>query len=173
MKKNKNTKLDKTNLFDVYKHYKEIKEDPFFISFDKLTASVLIKSQLGFDSKVFNDFEKQIQKAINNKYEILFRNFVISFNVNLKFSADILVPIVTSKLSSNSETINFKSSNEISKDNFLSIYNEIIYQLLKQGNYLEVLPNLIVHLSKSTNSLKVSFSEQWVMDIDRGDNGSK
>nr|WP_318033794.1 DUF2714 domain-containing protein [Mycoplasmopsis bovis] len=49
-------------------------------------AQVLLECNLGFNSKEYVKFSEMFNEALDKKYDIVLANFVISFNVNHKFS---------------------------------------------------------------------------------------
>nr|WP_307908513.1 DUF2714 domain-containing protein [Mycoplasmopsis bovis] len=59
---------------------------------------------------------------------------------------------------SNTEAVNFASSQEPKFNNLLKLYNKLINDLVIANNkYVELFPNIIVFRSKNTNSLKILF----------------
>ena len=75
-------------IVDFYDDYKTIIiNQERFISFDKLIASVLLKDMLGFDSEVYVQFNDMLMMAVNKKYDLVYQDFVITYNLNPQFSS--------------------------------------------------------------------------------------
>ena len=132
------------NIFDVFSEFESAKSNSNFVSYDKFMSSILLKNNIGFSSAIYEKFDSDFKKALENKYNILFENFIITFNVNLKYSSDILVPMITNLEPSNNETINFKDLNFSSAyTNFIKVLNSDIRKILSLDKYLEIYPNII------------------------------
>lgn len=169
MKLNKNKKELKneqteTLLFDVYEDFLKLKQDSALVSYDQLIASVLFKNNLGFNSKVYEVFYNSHTKAIENKHELVFDSFVITFNINPKFSLNKLVPMLAKTQSSNSHGINLKNANDQIMNQFLVDYNQNINQLIAKNHIVEVLPNIIIFNSLETKTTKLFFDASVVVE---------
>lgn len=156
------------NIFDVFSEFESAKSNSNFISYDKFMSSILLKNNIGFSSTIYEKFDGDFKKALENKYNILFENFIITFNVNLKYSSDILVPMITNLEPSNNETINFKDLNFSSAyTNFIKVLNSDIRKILSLDKYLEIYPNIIIFVSPNTHALKILFNKNICANIKR------
>ncbi|WP_373435673.1 MSC_0623 family F1-like ATPase-associated protein [Metamycoplasma equirhinis] len=165
MKKTKNPVEVKT--FDFYKEFEKIKTEPNFISFDKFMATVLLKVDTNFESSIYKKFNSAFEEAFLNKYEMKFEKFVITFNINLKFSEKTLVPMLSKMDTSNTQTLNFTTAKEPEYNTFLKALNEVFATLLAQNFIIELLPDLIIFNSEHINSTKLFFGEKWALELNR------
>ncbi|MGZ9755785.1 MSC_0623 family F1-like ATPase-associated protein [Mycoplasma sp. 394] len=193
--KNKTILVETPELLEVYNSYNQLVSESKFVSYKQFFASVLLKLNSSFNSKEFENFEEQVKKAFKNKYDLLFQKFVITFNLNPKFSLNKLVPMLAKYESSNNQAISFKTQSfdlvvnpdenidelnlEIAKyqkvdgevyltenpnqneDKFEILLNEInlsLLRLLLGGYVVEILPNIVLFISKYTNALKLFFN---------------
>ena len=153
-------------IVDFYDDYKTIiTNQERFISFDKLIASVLLKDMLGFDSEAYIQFNDMLMMAVNKKYDLVYKDFVITYNLNPKFGLNNLVPMLNTYESSNNEAINLKSSSNRMMNKFLTNLNAEINNLLLTKYYVEVIPETILYTSDNTNELMLLFSENVATKI--------
>lgn len=154
----KKHKLENNSMFNIYNQFEEAKMSADFVDYNKLMAQVLLDCNLGFNSHEYVKFSSNFDEALSKKFDIVLEKFVITFNVNHKFSLDALVPMLKSSEDSNTEAVNFASSQEPKFNNLLKLYNKLINDLvIANNNYVELFPNIIVFRSKNTNSLKILF----------------
>lgn len=154
----KKHKLENNSMFNIYNQFEEAKMSADFVDYNKLMAQVLLDCNLGFNSHEYVKFNLNFDEALSKKFDIVLEKFVITFNVNHKFSIDALVPMLKSSEDSNTEAVNFASSQEPKFNNLLKLYNKLINDLVIANNkYVELFPNIIVFRSKNTNSLKILF----------------
>lgn len=159
----KTRKVENEMMFNIYNQYEVARQDANFVDCNKLMAQVLLECNLGFNSKEYVKFSEMFNEALDKKYDIVLANFVISFNVNHKFSADALVPVLKTNEDSNTEAFNFVSSKETKFNILLGLYNKYVYELITSGNYVELFPNIIVFKSKNTNSHKILFDAKSIL----------
>ncbi len=154
----KKHKLENNSMFNIYNQFEEAKMSADFVDYNKLMAQVLLDCNLGFNSHEYVKFSSNFDEALSKKFDMVLEKFVITFNVNHKFSLDALVPMLKSSEDSNTEAVNFASSQEPKFNNLLKLYNKLINDLVIANNkYVELFPNIIVFMSKNTNSLKILF----------------
>ncbi|WP_432790457.1 DUF2714 domain-containing protein [Mycoplasmopsis bovis] len=154
----KKHKLENNSMFNIYNQFEEAKMSADFVDYNKLMAQVLLDCNLGFNSHEYVKFNSNFDEALSKKFDIVLEKFVITFNVNHKFSIDALIPMLKSSEDSNTEAVNFASSQEPKFNNLLKLYNKLINDLVIANNkYVELFPNIIVFRSKNTNSLKILF----------------
>ncbi|AJK51401.1 DUF2714 domain-containing protein [Mycoplasma capricolum subsp. capripneumoniae] len=161
--KKKEVKKPELGSFKVFDLYKEIINSNSYIDYQKLLASVLLECKLGFNSKEYLEFVKMYQEGFEKKFDLVLADFVITFNVNLKYSNDILVPMLADRESSNTQAINLKTNTNEKLDHFLKVFNKYVKELLKEQNYVEIFPKIILFVSKNTNLLKVIFDQDYVV----------
>ncbi|WFQ90059.1 DUF2714 domain-containing protein [Mycoplasma feriruminatoris] len=161
--KKKEIKKPELGSFEVFDLYKEIVNNNSYIDYQKLLASVLLECKLGFSSKEYLEFEKMYKEGFEKKFDLVLDDFVITFNVNLKYSNDILVPMLAEKENSNTEAINLKTSKNEKLNQLLKVFNKYVQQLLQEQNYVEIFPKIILFISKSTNLLKVVFDKEYLV----------
>ncbi|WP_338822553.1 DUF2714 domain-containing protein [Mycoplasmopsis felifaucium] len=164
MKKNK-THENSQELFNLYKEYEEIIKNDNYVSYKKIIASILLKINSGFHSEEYEEFTKVINEAINNKWDIIFDQFTIDFNIVSKFSLDTLVPILAHNESSANEAISLKSEEPSNYADITRELNAEIQKLLKENKYVEILPNLVLFVSPNTGSLKLFFDKSLTVKI--------
>ncbi|EOA07082.1 Hypothetical protein MYEA_5430 [Mycoplasma yeatsii 13926] len=163
MRKNDKNSIINLETFDVFDLFKKTKASQNYISYKKLIASVLLGSNLGFNSDQYLEFEEMTNKALENKFDLLLKDFVISFNVDHKYGLNILVPILTDKESTNNEAISFIKSSDEKLNNFLNVFNLYISKLINDDKCIEIFPEIIVYRSKNTTSLKILFNEKYLV----------
>ncbi|MCU4117254.1 DUF2714 domain-containing protein [Mycoplasma zalophi] len=162
LKINKKEPVQNKKNIDLFKDYKEIIKNEEFISFEQLSAEILIKMGLGFESNIYKEFVEKYKIALENKWDMLFKNFIISFNINLKFSSDVLSPLLINEEQSAHRTINFMSAEDNTLNNFLTLFNDELTKLIEKNFIVEIFPELAIFKSKETSNLKLLFSEKVV-----------
>ncbi|MEX1816470.1 DUF2714 domain-containing protein [Metamycoplasma hominis] len=160
MKKKDNNPL--LSYFDVFKEYKEHESSQDLITFDEMISTVLFNNNLGFNSPIYLGFISKIDLAFKNKYDILLKDFNITFNLNLKFSQEVLVPIITTKNYSANNAIDLTTSSDIKYQEFLNSYNAEIKKLLALKKSIKIFPHVILFHSELKNDLVLLFSEKVV-----------
>ncbi|QJR44182.1 DUF2714 domain-containing protein [Mycoplasma miroungirhinis] len=156
---------EEINTFDLYKDYTNIIESDNFITFEQLSATILLKMGLGFNSPIYVEFVEKFKKALTNKWDLLFKNFVITFNINLKFSNDVLIPMITTTEQSSNTTLNFYQDKNEEFNKFLILFNNELTNLLDKNFSVEIFYELAIFKSKETNNLKLLFSKENVERI--------
>lgn len=73
---------------------------------------MLLECNFGFSLDEYVKFGKMFDEVFVKKYDIVLEKFVISFNVNFKFSIDVLVLVLKVNEDFNIEVFNFKSVND-------------------------------------------------------------
>ncbi len=165
MKKNKN---ENSELFNVYAEYEEIITKENFINFTQLITSILFKNNLGFQSQTYLDFLKYLNEGLDKRYDIVYDNFIINFNVNPKFDIEKLVPMLSNFESSNNDAINLKNSiTDESLNKFLNDLNIEISRVLNSHCFVEIIPNVIIYLSENTGQLKLLFNKEIIKTVVR------
>ncbi|MBU4690940.1 DUF2714 domain-containing protein [Mycoplasma zalophi] len=162
LKINKKEPVQNKKNIDLFRDYKEIIKSQEFISFEQLSAEILIKMGLGFESNTYKEFVQKYKTALENKWDMLFKNFIISFNINLKFSSDVLSPLLINEEQSAHRTINFMSAEDDTLNNFLTLFNDELTKLIEKNFIVEIFPELAIFKSKETSNLKLLFSEKVV-----------
>lgn len=152
-------------LFNLYSDYESLAKGSEFISFSKFFASVLLKINIGFQSKEFKHFESEIKQAFETKRDLIFRDFIINFNVVLKFSANVLVPTIANSESSNDLAFVFTKSEDPNYQLLLDAINESVKQLLEANYRIELFPNTILFIDRKSSSLKILFDKSIVARI--------
>nr|WP_307929595.1 DUF2714 domain-containing protein [Mycoplasmopsis bovis] len=94
----KKHKLENNSMFNIYNQFEEAKMSADFVDYNKLMAQVLLDCNLGFNSHEYVKFSSNFDEALSKKFDIVLEKFVITFNVNHKFSLDALVPMLKSKV---------------------------------------------------------------------------
>ncbi|MBN4084455.1 MSC_0623 family F1-like ATPase-associated protein [Mycoplasma sp. CSL10166] len=156
---------EQKQLFDLYANYKEKIKSDKYLSNSKIMATILLKNSLGFNSKEYKEFVANLDLAIKNRNDIIFRKFIINFNVNLKFSANVLVPNIVDKESSNDYSLNLTKSAQPNLQKLYDSLNSEIETLLNNGFVLEILPNTAFFIDSASQKLKVFFDKKFVVEI--------
>ncbi|WP_051622782.1 MSC_0623 family F1-like ATPase-associated protein [Mycoplasmopsis primatum] len=154
-----------SNYFNVFQEFEDAKNNTDLISYDKLISYVLFKNNLGFNSSSYKKFYSEMQNALLNKTDILYRNFILTFNVNPKFSINTLVPMLSEKLSSNNNAINLSTSKDLTYNAFLESLNNEISQNLSLYRYVEIFHNLIIYKSQTTGQLIILFDKSIAAEL--------
>ncbi|MBZ4195668.1 DUF2714 domain-containing protein [Mycoplasma tauri] len=149
--------------FQIFNLYKEAINSDIFVSYEKVVASSLLESSLGFKSPEYLEFDRMYNEGISKKFDLIFDFFIVHFDVDLKINMQALVPTIKFEESSNVDGINFKSNQPGKLGDFLTKINSRIETLLEKGMYVEIFPNIVVFKSKNTNSLKIVFDSSQVL----------
>ncbi|MGX9359153.1 MSC_0623 family F1-like ATPase-associated protein [Mycoplasma sp. 2575] len=143
--------------FEDQKNQNEIK----LIDFNKLISTILFKGNFNTkDSRVI-DFLERIKKSLMDYLPIKFANFIVNFEENAIFSIYKKVPLI---YVNNEE---FEWNNDFEK-----LYNEILKDLIKDGYYVEFLPNIILYFSDIAGILKLYIKKSYFMN-DKGEENGK
>ncbi|SYV97580.1 MSC_0623 family F1-like ATPase-associated protein [Mycoplasmopsis edwardii] len=157
---------NKEPIFDLYKNYNNLinENKDKLISFETLMSKPLLVNNLGFSSNEFNIIKNRISEAIDNKYNLIFDEFTITFNLNLKYSQSVMIPMIANELSlSDNYSINFSSSDDYEVHKLLRGLNDEIGNFLHKGYFLEIIPNTI--LFYESDSLKLFFSKDLTVKV--------
>lgn len=171
MKKQNKNVIENVELVDLFEEYKKLSEDSKTISFEKIVATVLFKIKSGFDSPQYKYLIDNINLAKQKKYDIIFRDFVISFGIQSKYGNESLVPIIKLEESNHAEAIDLSNSNDSEEISlFLNTLNDLIGDLLKQSKNIEIMPELMMYISNETNVYKLYFSKSWIAKLENATN---
>ncbi|VEU75722.1 Protein of uncharacterised function (DUF2714) [Mycoplasmopsis maculosa] len=161
---------DSIEFFDMYSYYEKAKNSNTIINFEKLIATVLFKNKIGFESEAYNLFVSNIIDTKKNREDFIFENFVISFDVQQKFALDALVPSLKANESNYVNAFDLTKSDEKELNEFLKTYNETINEWLLKSWFVEIMPGIIMYISKNTNKYKLLFSKNWISKINNAIN---
>ncbi|MDD1359209.1 MSC_0623 family F1-like ATPase-associated protein [Metamycoplasma hyosynoviae] len=158
--------LGLTNFVSLFKIYNEILDYPNFISFEKLVNTILVNNTISQKSEAFVAFTNIYTDAFANQKDIQFTNFVVSYNVDNKYGANKLVPIISAFSGSDVYVASLTTSLENEELNlFLGKYNELISTLLLEGKYVEILPSLIAYQDSIMDPINLFFDKTHVKII--------
>ncbi|AJQ45693.1 hypothetical protein JM47_02840 [Ureaplasma diversum] len=148
----------------AYDKYEQLIQQDNFISANALLATSLLDANLAYDSNEAKTFVLNLKKGVENKLDIVFKYFIITWTRNLRYSLKRLIPSLSQKESVNSDALNFVSAkNSASLDSLLNALNNAINQyLIKEHRPVEIVDGIILYVSVETKSLKVAFSENIV-----------
>ncbi|TDV22869.1 uncharacterized protein DUF2714 [Mycoplasmopsis mustelae] len=110
-------------LLDLYHDYKYIKNSQFYVSNKKFFASVLLKLNSSFNSEEYKEFNAKLNNALAKHQDLLFDLFVITFNLNLKYSQKLLIPMLTKNQSSNNYAEVFTTDLKPKTETEVDFYN--------------------------------------------------
>lgn len=164
LKKNKQNNLE-IQLFDLFRDYDDIIKSDNFISYEKLISTSLLKANTSFKNSKIAYLDQKIAEALAKKHEIIFRNFIISYQLNTRFSLTLLLPTITTTLSSNTRTLNLSASQDIEVNGYLQILNNTIKELLNNRMCIEIFPEIVIFIDNSSNTLKLLFGKTHLATI--------
>lgn len=124
---------------------------------------MLLECNFGFSLDEYVKFGKMFDEVFVKKYDIVLEKFVISFNVNFKFSVDVLVFVLKVNEDFNIEVFNFKSVNDEKFNKLLNFYNKLVNDLILVDKYVELFFNIIVFRFKNIKLFKVFFDVKSVL----------
>lgn len=133
-----------------------------FLSFEALVNITLLLSSFNSnDSNFVETYNNKVLKSFKNHSELVFKNFVISWTKNSRFSFLKLVPIVTEKESTNIMANNFFQDSKNEKFNiFLKNLNILLWDFIsKKNKFVEIIDGVILFLDPETKKLKIVFNE--------------
>ncbi|VEU59187.1 MSC_0623 family F1-like ATPase-associated protein [Mesomycoplasma neurolyticum] len=149
------------NVFSLNKEFDEAVNSNDFISFNRFISTVLLKSNLGFESQVYLKFIEKFKMAFDKKYLISFDKFNISFVIDKMTNQNLLVPIVKFENISTREIISFHSTiknTDVTSENvfYFNLNNEIT-NLLNNNFKVEIFPSIILTFSNFSKNLKIIY----------------
>lgn len=110
------------------------------------------------DLEGFNKYVDSMQSYFKKGYEIVFKNFIISWKSSNKFS----VPILTNSENSNILNVNFAKDPDTKNRIFQAKVEEYMDLLFDKGFILQIVPGAL--LTKSENeTYKLLFNEEVVI----------
>ncbi|PYF43606.1 MSC_0623 family F1-like ATPase-associated protein [Metamycoplasma alkalescens] len=162
IEKQKQSQLLETNkkIELLNQEFENFKNQNNFISFDKLISTVLLKSNLDKNKNEEKILFDWIKKASEQKYDLVFDAFVISFNLEPNLNNLYLAPTLSKNQSSNFETIDFSSDSNLFNSNFIMNLNIEIKFLLANGFYVEVIKGIIM---KKNNDFELFYSQEHIL----------
>ncbi|WP_427902933.1 MSC_0623 family F1-like ATPase-associated protein [Metamycoplasma alkalescens] len=140
--------------------FENLKNQNNFISFDKLISTILLKSNLDKNKNEEKILFGWIKKACEQKYDLVFDAFVISFNLDANLNNLYMVPTLLKNQSSNFEAIDFSSDSNLFNSNFIMNLNIEIKFLLANGFYVEVIKGIIM---KKNNDFELFYSQEHTL----------
>ncbi|MGV2393831.1 UNVERIFIED_CONTAM: DUF2714 domain-containing protein [Campylobacter lari] len=145
----------------IFNNYNKVVADERFISNKAFHNQFLLENNLDQNNHHYQNLLKQINEYLNNKDEIAFNKFIISFTRDIKFSMTSLVPTITYEIDHKTKTLNLKNSlTNKEYDSILNNFNKIIYNLVFDKKlFLEIIPGIVIVLD-SSNLLKIFFSKR-------------
>ncbi|MBG0730857.1 MSC_0623 family F1-like ATPase-associated protein [Mycoplasma sp. 'Moose RK'] len=144
-----------------FRDYYDLINQPNFISFDALMNLTLLVSSQKATSSMKNKYQQKVIAAYKATSELVFKNFVISWQRSSRFGTRGLVPIIAQKESTNVLANNFFADNTDSRFSaILANLNTLAWDFITKKNRLvEVVEGCIVFSDPQTQTLKVIFSE--------------
>lgn len=155
------------SLFNQFEYYKSLSEQTNFIAYEKLISSVLFHSQLGYESQAYNNFTRNFKSYIDHKFNIIFDDFVLAYEICPLYDLDKIVPCVISKEQSQVNSIKMTISLFKDENRFLTNLNKILWDLLKSNHCVEIYKGLILYLAPQSRLPKVAFSSDYVSLINK------
>lgn len=155
-------------IFNLNSQYEEVKSNPKFVSFNQLSASVLLALGLGFNSEAYKSFIELVNQAIVQKHNLVFNNFIISYAIDPKFSLQTISPVLVTQEPTTSESLNLRISNTSSQlSSFLQRFNYELFKLIEMGSYVELIPSIVVYISPETKTYKLFFNHEMLARIEK------
>ncbi|MDO6826351.1 DUF2714 domain-containing protein [Mesomycoplasma ovipneumoniae] len=148
------TKTEFRDYYDLINHRN-------FISFDALMNLTLLVSSQKAKSSMKEKYQKKVIDSYKSTTELVFKNFVISWQRSSRFGSKGLVPIIAQVESSNVRASNFYSDSSDSRFSaLLGNLNTLAWDFIaNKSRFVEVVEGCIVFLDPQTKTLKVIFSE--------------
>ncbi|AJC49749.1 DUF2714 domain-containing protein [Mesomycoplasma flocculare] len=144
-----------------FRDYYDLINHPNFISFDALMNLTLLVSSQKAKSSLRAKYQQKVVSAYKATTELVFKNFVISWQKSSRFGSKSLVPIIIQKESSNVMASNFFSDSADARfSTILANLNTLAWDFITNKNrFVEVVEGCIVFNDPQTRTLKVIFSE--------------
>lgn len=163
----KKPKINEEGLFDLYKQYRDVYEQNAskILSFETIISKPLLLNNLGFKSPEFKAIKRKLEKAVESRHNIKFKDFTIMFNLNLKYSKVTMVPMIASEsIFSDNHVVDFEyDQDDYTINNLLAALNTEITDLISRGFYLELIPNTLIF--QGPDSLKLFFNQEVVSKV--------
>ncbi|WP_025755512.1 MSC_0623 family F1-like ATPase-associated protein [Mycoplasmopsis cricetuli] len=152
-------------LFDLFKEFNELKNLDYFISYDQLMSSVLFKTSLSFNSDIYLKYLSTYSLALEKKYQMIYKTFIISFGIDSRIGNKFLIPIVQNSKNDSIDFVIFTSSSNLNENYFYECLNNEINALLQKSKIIEILPSILIYYSKNSKTLKISIDKNQVSEI--------
>ncbi|ENY68744.1 Hypothetical protein MAU_5450 [Metamycoplasma auris 15026] len=163
----KKNKLEKKFLIVANKEIKilnlefnEIKKKNNFITFDKLLATIILKSNLKTNDKEVVFFLNKLEEGLIKKFDLVFDNLAISFGLSNTLNNLYLCPFLTKEAATNFESLNLSSNADLFNEKLIKNFNGEINYLLANDFYIEILKNLII---KKNADLELFYDEKSIL----------
>ncbi|BAP39717.1 MSC_0623 family F1-like ATPase-associated protein [Metamycoplasma canadense] len=143
---------------------KELIKQNKLIEFNKLVSTVLFKNNFKKDDVIFKEFLNEIRISLSENKTIIFKNFVLDYEFNYKFSLDKKIPYI------------LENKQDFKVDNFFKhAFNEEILRLIEAECYIEIIPNVILYFSQNSQTLKIYIKPEYFLNlnISEGENNGK
>ncbi|VEU58913.1 MSC_0623 family F1-like ATPase-associated protein [Mycoplasmopsis gallinacea] len=147
----------------IFKNYHNAKADKF-ISNEAFINQVLIIANLNKKDELWKKYYHQGYEQFINKNEIRFKNFVLTYERDLRFDLNNLVPTIKNVTNPKVITFNFANSDLEAEAALLECFNKVLVSFLEQGYNVEIFPDVILTFDKNLDKLTVLFSENFVTD---------
>lgn len=160
------TDLSKKEINDIaeypeeFRDYYTLKNSEDFISFEMLLNSSLLFYEKETVSQFLNFIKTKIDENIEKHHQLVFDKFVINWIRNPRYDSKKLVPSLIESEDSNSLSLNLNSTNDKFTDIFTNINLNINNVIFDENKIVEVFPNIIVFLDRSTKNLKCLFGRE-------------
>ncbi|MEE3928176.1 DUF2714 domain-containing protein [Mycoplasmopsis ciconiae] len=148
----------------VFKDYYTLKNSDSFISFDQIKNQLLIINHISEDDLVTVQLFDEAQKHFLKHEQLIYRDFVLGWTRNPRFSLTQLIPSISDFESSNVLSFNINTSKDKRTDFIISQYNDLITRLLKENNPIEILKDVILYFDSNTKKIKVFFAPGLIKD---------
>lgn len=144
-----------------FRDYYDLINHPSFVSFDALMNLTLLVSSQKAKSSMRTKYQQKVMNSYKATTELVFKNFVISWQRSSRFGSKGLVPVIAQKESSNVMASNFfADSNDSRFSSILANLNTLAWDFISNKNrFVEVVEGCIVFSDPQTRTLKVVFSE--------------
>ncbi|RIV16313.1 MSC_0623 family F1-like ATPase-associated protein [Mycoplasmopsis gallopavonis] len=145
----------------IYRNFNEYKNSPELISYESFINQWLLESNYTKNDPIVVELLEQIKDYLASKNELRFQSFVISFDRNLSFSLENLVPCIKAEVNSNLKTLNLSLSDNPNKNYLLKNLNHLLNSLLLKKLAVEIYPNLIVTYNQEINKYSLFFGKEF------------
>ncbi|WP_406617512.1 MSC_0623 family F1-like ATPase-associated protein [Mycoplasmopsis adleri] len=160
----------KTNLPDaklikyqetIYKNFNDALASKNFLPYKTFMNQFLIENNVNIHNGIFAELIKKRDEYLKTCNEIKFRDFVLTFERDPRFSLEELVPAIVSNTNSRLKTLNMVDNESEHINQALINLNNLLDELLiKKGLNVEIVPNIIICFDKENKLYKIFFNKE-------------
>ncbi|TNK82967.1 hypothetical protein C4M96_01710 [Mycoplasmopsis pullorum] len=146
----------------VFSTYEKARESKNFLDYSTFTNEVLLELNLSSKNPIWVEITEKSQEQIDTRNEIVFKNFIISFVRDTRFSLHSLVPTLSHEPNVNLKSLNLSIAKDPETNQILQELNKVIEKLLNKGFLVEIVPEIIVEYDVLIDKYSIYFGKKFI-----------